>query len=654
MPRKTPLTNLRIVFLGNHTVGVRTIHALHRYSTLVGIVAHPKDSEDGVRYESVFCEAKKMGIPAIRAGGRSPELKDFITSVRPDLIWVVDYKYLLSQEVIELAPMGAINFHPSLLPAYRGRASINWAILRGESRMGLTAHYIDRGIDTGDIVGQLEYNLAESEDVGDALNRLYPLYQDLAKYVLEKLASGQIHRKPQPTEGESLFPARCPDDGLIVWGTSAIKVRNLVRAVAAPYPGAFTCFSGGILRIWKADKILPIPAHLTTSPGEVLECINGTHLVVACKDAALVLSSIDNEKCDRWPVPGDILGDPKPVVNVPHNALVHGEEEVAAVNKVIRSGQWSGNPCIESIESRFAIAAGTKHACAVGTGIGALRLSLRAIGIRHGDDVAVPGYSCVALANAVLACGANPVPIEIEPQSLNISPKALREAVSANSRIRGAIVVHTFGFPADMDNLAKAGVPLIEDCSHAFGRSGFGSKGSIALLSLYSTKLVGGGEGGMILSSDSNIINLIREARDYTDLPSDGFRLNDKPSSFTAALAGCQLNRLQESLNRRDYLAERYFKAFDALEREGLCRLPLRKTGRVWYRYAIQLGQDVDQVVLAMRSCGVISARPIEPWCTPPGIHCAEAFSRTISLPMYPALTDDLQDEVIKAFLKLL
>lgn len=645
-------SNLRILFLGNHTVGVRTIDTLRLHSNLVGVVAHPEDPEDGVRYESVFSEAKKAGIPAIRAAGTSPALKEFIKSICPDLIWVVDYKYLLSKEVIDLAPMGAINFHPSLLPAYRGRASINWAIIRGESTLGLTAHYIDKGMDTGDIIGQLEYYLSDDEDVGDALHKLYPLYQKMTEDVIRKFSTGNIHRKVQSKEGISVFPSRRPDDGLVIWGASAVKVRNLVRAVAAPYPGAFTPFLGGYLRIWKVGKIEPLPAHRRTKPGEVLECKDGTRLVVACLDAALVLSKFEIEKSDRLPVPGDILGEVNPVINVPHNALMHGEEEVIAVTKVVRSGKWAGSPCIEDTESRFARAAGTKHACAVGTGLGALRLALRAIGICQGDDVAVPGYSCVALANAVLACGANPVPIEIEPTTLNISPKALVEMVRVNPRIRAAIAVHTFGFPADIENLAKAGVPLIEDCSHAFGRSGFGSNGRVALMSLYATKLVGAGEGGMIFTNDSDIMQNIREARDYTDLPPDGYRLNDKPSSFTAALAGCQLDRLPESLNKRDYLAERYFTAFDFLAREGLCRLPLKKSGRVWYRYAIQLHQNVDKAISALRTCGVISAKPVEPWSIPPGKHCAEAFSQTISLPMFPALTDYMQDHVIKSFLK--
>ena len=337
---------------------------------------------------------------------------------------------------------------------------------------------------------------------------------------------------------------------------------------------------------------------------------------------------------------------------IPHNQLCHGEEEVIAVSQVVRSGNWAGSPIIDSVESRFASVAGTKYAVAVGTGLGALRLALRAIGVESGDVVAVPGYSCVALANAVLSLGAEPIAVEIDKNTLNICPLALMKIVRDSPlRIRAAIVVHTFGCPADVELLAQTGVPLIEDCSHAFGRSGFGSHGLVAIMSLYATKLVGAGEGGMILTNDRYIMEYIRHARDYTDLPPDGGRLNDKPSSFAAALAGCQLERLSGFLSRRDHLAERYHNSFGDLASKGLCRLPVKKCGRVWYRYSMQLPLDVDEVISAMRARGVVASRPVEPWCEPPGDYCAKAFSHTISLPIYPALSDGMQDRVVNAFL---
>jgi dTDP-4-amino-4,6-dideoxygalactose transaminase/methionyl-tRNA formyltransferase len=640
---------MKVVFLGNHTVGVHTLRALNRHAFLAGVVAHPEDPEDGVRYESVFAEAARLGVPAIRSTGKAQALKDFIRACSPDMLWIADFRYLLPADVVALAPLGAVNLHPSLLPAYRGRASINWAILRGETRLGLTAHIVDVGMDTGDIVGQRNYELGPDEDVGDALEKLYPIYDDLTAGVLARFSAGTPERRAQRLEGASAFPRRRPEDGLIVWDAPASQVRNLVRAVAAPYPGAFSPWSGGLLRVWKAGDI--VPATNGQTPGTVIASGPDGCLIVACRDAALTLTRHALENTGRVPGVGDVLGDACPASPVPHNRLSHGEEEIAAVAAVVGSGHWAdGDECTRA-EARFAAAAGTSHAIGVGSGLGALRLALRALGVGAGDAVAVPGYSCVALANAVLACGAEPVPVEIDPSTLNLCPAALRTAVRANPRIRAAVVVHTFGCPADMAALESAGIPLIEDCSHAFGRGGLGGRGRLAIMSLYATKLVGAGEGGMVFTAYIALADRIRSARDYSDQPPAGDRLNDKLTACAAALAGCQLDRLPAHLARRDFLARRYSEALAGLASDGTCRLPVEIPGRVWYRYAVQMSCQAESVLAALRARGVVAARPVESWCPPAGPACTAAFERTISLPLYPALTEAEQDRVINAFL---
>ena len=137
---------MRIAFLGNHTVGVRALGTLASAVDVVAVVAHPPDPEDGVRYESVFEFAKKHGLPAIRGKPGQTHVRELLQEASPELIWVTDYRYLLPIELIDQARLGAVNLHPSLLPRYRGRAPVNWAILHGESELGLTAHFIDEGM----------------------------------------------------------------------------------------------------------------------------------------------------------------------------------------------------------------------------------------------------------------------------------------------------------------------------------------------------------------------------------------------------------------------------------------------------------------------------------------------------------------------------
>ena len=148
---------MRILFLGNHTLGVRSLNALAQSNAIVGVVAHPQDSEDGVHCESVFEHASGAGLSVARFKGRDPALERYVRGVRPDLLWIADYRYLLPQSVLDLAPLGAVNLHSSLLPHYRGRAPIHWAILRGERELGLTAHFIDEGVDSGDIIARTKH-----------------------------------------------------------------------------------------------------------------------------------------------------------------------------------------------------------------------------------------------------------------------------------------------------------------------------------------------------------------------------------------------------------------------------------------------------------------------------------------------------------------
>jgi methionyl-tRNA formyltransferase len=281
---------MRVVFLGNHTVGVRALQAISENAEVVGVVAHPPDAEDGVRYESVFDSARGNGWRSIRGKGRDRQTLDFVAAAKPDLLWITDFRYLIPPEMVALASCGAVNLHPSLLPSYRGRASINWAILKGETKLGLTGHFVDEAADSGDVIEQVSYELREDQDVGDCLNILYPLYTSMTKKVLSYFQSGNVPRTPQDASRATVYPARKPEDGIIDWGQAARSTLNLVRAVAAPYPGAFTSVDGKKLTVWKARIVTE--AGSNSRPGEVIE-VNGRETVVQCGAGVLGLTSVE-------------------------------------------------------------------------------------------------------------------------------------------------------------------------------------------------------------------------------------------------------------------------------------------------------------------------------------------------------------------------
>lgn len=300
---------MKVLFLGNHTVGVRAMRVIHRRADLVGVVAHPDDPEDGVCYESVFAEAQRLGVSVVRASGKSPELESFVRSAAPDLIWITDYRYLLPAGLLTLATRGTVNLHPSLLPKYRGRAPINWAILHGETQLGLTAHFVDAGMDTGDIIAQRTFALSQAQDVGDALATLYPLYEELTAEGLAAFQGGSVPRRVQDSTHATAFPRRTPADGLIDWTRPARDVWNLIRAVAHPYPGAFAPWSEGAVRVWRAARVEAFAVGALPVAGEVLAVsADGRALTVACGDAALVVSSFALEPtAGRPPRVGDVL-----------------------------------------------------------------------------------------------------------------------------------------------------------------------------------------------------------------------------------------------------------------------------------------------------------------------------------------------------------
>ncbi len=292
----------RVVFLGNHDVGLAVLEALRGSADLVGIVAHPEDPEDGVRYGSVFEWAKRSGIDAIRGKAKSAEVEAFVRERHPDLLVVADYRYLLPKSLLDLVGGNAVNFHPSLLPRFRGRAPINWAIIEGEDEIGLTAHFIDDGVDTGDILMQRSITLSKADDVGDALARLVPLYAEMAAALVRDWDALAASRKRQPAPDRPPYPARRPQDGLIDWNQPADRVHDFIRALAKPYPGAFSIHDeAGRIVFWKARPATNAPSD--TPSGTVVAC-NETELVVACDEGALSVNSWSDETGgERPPIP---------------------------------------------------------------------------------------------------------------------------------------------------------------------------------------------------------------------------------------------------------------------------------------------------------------------------------------------------------------
>lgn len=345
---------------------------------------------------------------------------------------------------------------------------------------------------------------------------------------------------------------------------------------------------------------------------------------------------------------------------VPHNRLTFGEEECEAAAATIRSGQWAQGPRVQELELALAQDAGVNHAVCVSSGFSALRLALGALGIQSSDAVVIPAYCCVALANVVLSWGASPVTADIEPVSWNCDPKAFREKI-ADVRPRAVIEVNTFGVPCQLEDLRPTGVPVVEDCAHAFGlRVGekwLGSRGSVGILSFYATKLIGGGEGGAVLTDSGEIADYVRSSRDYGDQPPSRHRMNDKMTDLEAALVNVQLKRLPDLISARETIANRYLRKLAGSGEGQMFRLPSSELPRVWYRFVVEmLLTPAATVVRELQRAGVQATLPVDDWRTSPSSDTPiadRAYRNLVSLPLYPSLTTQEQDFVVEQFLRV-
>lgn len=342
---------------------------------------------------------------------------------------------------------------------------------------------------------------------------------------------------------------------------------------------------------------------------------------------------------------------------VPHNRLTFGDEELTAVHETLSSGLWAGGKMVEQLEKFCAETANTPFASAVSSGYSAIRLSLLALGIGKGMEVIIPGYSCVALANAVLSTGAMPVPTDIDPETLNITEDTVKTCITKNTA--AIIAVHTFGLPAEITSLRGFGVPVIEDCAHCFGiqnqHGRIGSLGDVSILSFYATKLVGGGEGGMVISRNKAICDFVAENRDYTDKPASASRMNEKMHNIEAALSLAQMKRLPKMIAAREEIAQFYQQELAPLVPHKL-RLPRQSNSRVWYRYAIRLNRPADEIVQVLRKEEIYTDLPVWDWTTANAnlMESKNAYQCILSLPCYPTLNRDEQSRVIQSLYKYL
>ncbi|MGH2885577.1 MAG: DegT/DnrJ/EryC1/StrS family aminotransferase, partial [Solirubrobacteraceae bacterium] len=346
----------------------------------------------------------------------------------------------------------------------------------------------------------------------------------------------------------------------------------------------------------------------------------------------------------------------------PHSRPFVGEAEAAAAAAVVRSRALAAGPIAGEVEADWCRRTGVTAAVCVASGVGALRLGLWSLGIGPGDEVIMPAYSCVALLNAALVLGATPVLADVLADEWVLDPADA--AARVTDRTRAIVAVNLFGMPARLAELRQLGLPVVEDCAHGIGgetdAGRFGAGGDVSIASFYATKMIAGGEGGIIAARDATLVERVRAARDYGDQLPGAQKLNDKMTDVEAAIVREQLRRLPEMLSLRARCAARYAELLSPLVEAGLVELPADVPGRIWYRYAVLLATASSREVSEeMAARGVRAEQPV--WDLRAAAQWSEgledtaaAFERALSLPLYPDLSEREQEYVASNFREVL
>jgi methionyl-tRNA formyltransferase len=282
---------MRIVCIGQAAFGEKALHKLAERGEEVVAVYTPQDSAG--KKNPLKELAIRMGIPVFQPRSMGvPEIYEQYTRLKPDLNVMAFVTTILPDSILNYPKMGTIQYHPSLLPKHRGGSAINWAIINGEIRTGITIFWPDRGVDTGPILLQKEVAISPDDTVGSLyFEKLFPLGIEALVEGIELIKKGMAPRIPQD-ESQATYEGLCTEkDAIVNWSASIDRVYNLIRGTN-PQPGATTYFHGKRLKIFDAKPIYDVVGDL---PGQVVNS-SADGFVVSLKSGAILVQKVQMNK----------------------------------------------------------------------------------------------------------------------------------------------------------------------------------------------------------------------------------------------------------------------------------------------------------------------------------------------------------------------
>lgn len=286
---------MNLAFFGTSEFAVPALHAVDDVYGIKLVVTQP-DRPAGRHAKLLPSPVKQAalerGLPLIQPKNiNHPEGVGYLANLSLDAIVVASYGQLLKSVVFDLPRLGTINIHASLLPAYRGAAPVNWAIMNGEKRTGITTFFIEKGLDTGDILLLESLDIGPEETSTELEHRLAALGADVIVKTLKGLADGSLTATRQPADGVSLAPSLTREHGRIDWHQPAARIHNLIRGTV-PWPGAWTSYDDHRIKIHQA-RMTDLPSGIL-KPGEIGPS-ETNRLLIGTQDTLLELLKVQRE-----------------------------------------------------------------------------------------------------------------------------------------------------------------------------------------------------------------------------------------------------------------------------------------------------------------------------------------------------------------------
>ena len=337
---------------------------------------------------------------------------------------------------------------------------------------------------------------------------------------------------------------------------------------------------------------------------------------------------------------------------IQHNKPMIENEDFEGISEVLESGWIAQGNKVEVFEQAICKYLDFDGAgVAVSSGTAALYLALFSLGIGKGDEVIVPAYVCSALLNAIFFLNASPILVDVNLDDFNISFEETKKKIG--KKTKAIVVPHIYGVPADINRFLGLGISVIEDCAQSIGAriegQMAGTFGKLAIFSFYATKMLTTGQGGMIVSSNPELIDKIRDFREFDCRKEYKKRFNFQMTDIQAALGISQLRKLDSFISRRRDMAERYRRALTANNNSVSLQKAYKNTEPVYYRFVVRKRRDIRKMQSLFRENGIETIIPIQSYellhrylkLDRKGFSNSEELAgTTLSIPVYPSLRE--------------